>query len=181
MNSVLVALIVHFIGNSASFDAGNVPFYVVPQKIFSVEGDVPLLLTTSDAFGAAEEKRWQTLVTLSGSPKNAAELCYRAAYKDLARGVAKLNDVERHDLLVKTGGNQAFAVASVRLCNASLKKIDILPLKHPEFATAERAVRQLGYEADVKHIVACKTEACARESMASFGKNMIGIPLEAQR
>ncbi len=181
MNSVLVALIVHLVGNTASFDGGNVPFFVVPQKIFTVDGNVPITLTTSDTFGPNEEKRWRTLVTLSGSPRNAAELCYRAAYRDLTTGVASMKPDERKDLLLQVGGNHALAIAGIRWCNASLRKIDVIPLKHPEFAVAEKAVRQMGYEADVKYVAVCKDTACVSEALKSFGNGLVGIPLEAKR
>lgn len=181
MNSVLVALIVHLVGNTASLDGGNVPFFVVPQKIFTVDGDVPLTLTTSDTFGPNEEKRWRMLVTLSGSPRNAAELCYRAAYRDLTTGVASMKPDARKDLLMQVGGHHALAIAGIRWCNASLRKIDIIPLKHPEFAAAEKAVRQVGYDTDVKYVAACKDAVCAREALKSFGNAVVGVPLEAKR
>ncbi|RYD49192.1 MAG: hypothetical protein EOP85_02120 [Verrucomicrobiaceae bacterium] len=181
MNSVLVALIVHLMGNTASLDGGNVPFFVVPHKIFEVDGNVPLTLTTSDTFGPREEKRWRTLVTLSGSPRNAAELCYRAAYRDLTTGAASMKPDERKGLLLQVGGHHALAIAGIRWCNASLRKIDILPLKHPEFATAEKDVRQMGYETDVKYIAACKDAACVNEAVKSFGKTLVGVPLEATK
>lgn len=157
------------------------PFYVVPEKIFQVDGNVPLTLTTSNTFGPAEDKRWRTLVSLSGSARNAAELCYRAAYRDIVTGAGTLKPEERKGLLGKAGGYHGLALAGVRWCNASLRKIDIIPLKHPEFATAEKAVRQMGYEADVKYVAACKDTACASDALKSFGAGVVGVPLEAKR
>lgn len=181
MNSVLVALIVHLVGNTASLEAGRVPFYVVPKQVFAVDGDVPLKLGTSETFGPEQERRWRGLIAASGSVKNAAELCYHAAYRDLATGVGAMKGEERTDVLLQGGGNHGLAVAGVRWCNASLRRMDIVPLKHPEFAQAEKAVRQMGYEADVAYVAACGDAACRKTALKNFGSGVVGVGLEAGR
>lgn len=178
MKSLLVALIVHLINQPASLGA---PFYVVPAQMFGSGPGEPLKLTTSDTFGDLERRKWESVIAVAGSPKVAAELCYRSAYVDMHDGVVALKPAERDDFLIKAGGYHVLARVAVRWCNNSLKKLDIVPLSHPEFTEAERAVRQKAYLDDVAYLRSCTSERCVKEAPASFAREVVGIPLDAAR
>ena len=159
MKSLLVALIVHLLNSPASLDAGATPIYVVPRAVF--EGGEPLKLTTSNAFGEIERRKWQVAMDAMGGPKLMPDLCYRAAYKDFATGLAGMKADERDAFLGDVGGHHALARFAVRWCNVSLNRMDLLPQTHPERKRAELGIRQAAYGDDVRYLAACKGEACA--------------------
>lgn len=177
MKSLLVALMMHLMAHPGG--AGGVPpVFVVPAQPFGTGGQA-LTLTTSQGFGEPERQKWQSIMTAVGAPQIAAELCYQAAYKDFKSGVAKINAVEREAFLMDNGGHQMLARVAVRWCNMSLRKMDVLPFSHPEYAAAEKAVREVGYVDDVAFMKSCKTEACVKNAAAALARVNVGVGLEA--
>jgi hypothetical protein len=138
-------------------------------------------LSTSEVFGPVEKRRWEATIAMVGSKTNAAELCYQSAYGEFRHGTAAMAVAEKEQLLTEVGGHQALARVAVAWCNVSLKKLDILPFKHPEFAKVEKDVRVTGFRDDVAFLSACQTAVCKDGAAASIANATVGVGLEAER
>jgi hypothetical protein len=158
-----------------------VPVYVVPERGFGVtSGSEVLPLTVKDTFSEIDKQKWLAMRKVAGSNAVMAELCYRSAYNDLKRGVASMKADERSQFLVDVGGHHSMALLAVRVCNMSLRQLELLPLRHRDYTPAERALRTEAYVDDAVFLRTCQGEICKAAS-ASFAKNLIGVPFEAER
>lgn len=179
MKSLLVALMVQLLSSSGTPIFNGDPVYVVPVKIIGPNGTT-LPLTTTAEFSEADKRKWETVVKGVGGLPVAAELCYRSAYGDLKDGVQTMQVAEQQALLINASGHHGLARVAVRWCNASLRKLDLIPLPHTEFASAERSVREMAYADDMNFLGSCKGEIC-KKTVASFARGTVGIPLDADK
>ena len=180
MNSILVALMVHLLQVPGSPSRlGNEPVYLVPQHAFTAAGEV-LPLTVTSTFTEADKQKWIAVRKVVGNNALVAELCYRSAYGDLKRGVASLKPDERAQFLVDVSGHHAMALLAVRVCNVSLRQLELLPIRHRDYTPAERSVRQEAFMDDAVFLRTCEGAAC-KGAAASLARGVVGVPFEAER
>lgn len=174
MKSLLVALMVHLMNGTGNGGVLDVPIYVVPVSatVIAANGDV-LPLEPKAVFGPEDRQMWRQVVKAGGGVPVVGELCYRSAYGALKRDVAALKVAEREDVLMTVGGHHALARMAVQMCMNSIRKLEILPVKHPELVAAERSLRVAAYGDDVAFLKGCVGEVCRREGVARFARETI--------
>lgn len=166
-------------GNPAAL--GNMPIYLIPTHIINGSAPPdPLTLTVTNTFGEVEKQKWIAVRKVAGSNAALAEMCYRSAYSDLKRGVASLKPQEKAEFLVDVGGHHAMALVAVRVCNVSLRQLELLPLRHRDYTPAERAVRMEAYADDAVFLRTCEGAVC-KGAAESLGRAVVGVAFEAER
>lgn len=182
MKSLLVALMVHLLNTQGNNGALDVPIYVVPVSATIITGNGEVLpLEPKATFGPVERQKWQTIVKIGGGVAVVGELCYRSAYGALKRDVGVMKRSESEEVLMQVGGYHALARMAVQMCNNSIGKLDVFPVRHEELASAERSLREAAYVDDVAFLKTCEGVVCQRDGAARFARETVGAPVEAEK